>query len=144
MILSSKTAAVSLTFDPVAAIDTDLLILPVFDGDTLEDVPSLDTASGGQIRKALSSGELRGRPYEYFVTPLSDWKASRVALVGAGKREEFSTERLRKVATVAALGARARRVRRIAWLIRGEIPAAPAVQASAEGLGLAAFSIDRY
>jgi leucyl aminopeptidase len=144
MILSPTTAAISLSFDPAAAIDTDLLILPLFDGETLEDVPALDAAAGGQIRKALSSGELRGRPYEYFVTPLSDWKAARVALVGAGKRDEFTTERLRKVATVAALGARARRVRRIAWLIRGDIPAAPAVQSSAEGLGLAAFSIDRY
>jgi leucyl aminopeptidase len=144
MIPSPATAAFTLSFDTPASIDTDLLMLPVFEGDSLDDVPSLDAAAGGQIRRAMSSGEFRGRPYEYFVTPLTNWKAARVALVGAGTRDELTTERLRKVATAAALGARARRVRRVAWLVRGEIPAALAVQASAEGLGLAAFSIDRY
>jgi leucyl aminopeptidase len=144
MILSPAVPALSLTSTHVSEIDTDLLILPVFEADALDDIEGLDAAAGGHIRRAMDARELQGKPYEYFVTPLSGWKAPRVALVGAGKRASFDTERLRRVATAAALGARVRRVGRIGWVIRGEIPAAAAVQASVEGLGLAAFTIDPY
>ena len=144
MILSPAYTNLSLTSAAASEIETDLLIVPIFEADPLDDVPGLEAATGGHIRRALETGELRGRPYEYFVTPVTGWKAPRVALVGAGKREALDTERLRRVATAAALGARVRRVRRIAWMIRGELPMASAVQASAEGLGLAAFNVDRY
>ena len=72
------------------------------------------------------------------------WRTGRIAFIGAGKRAEFTTERLRRVATAAALQARLRRVQRFAWLNRGDIPLPEAVQAAAEGLALAAFSGDRY
>lgn len=144
MIVSPVVPALSLASATAAEVDTDLLVLPVFESDAFDDVPGLDAASGGHVRRALESGELRGRPFELFVTPLTGWRAPRVALVGAGNRAEFTTERLRRAATAAALGARARRVQRIAWVVRGDVPVADAVQASAEGLGLAAFSIDRY
>jgi leucyl aminopeptidase len=130
---------------PVAEIDTDVLIVPVFEGTGLTpDLRSIDAATGGAVGRALGSGEVRGCPGEFFLTPLTGWRAGRVALVGAGKPADFSTERLRRTATAAALGARQRRVRRIAWLQRGSLPAAAAVQAAVEGLILAAFSADRY
>jgi leucyl aminopeptidase len=144
MILSPTASVLSLVSAPPSEIDTELLIFPIFEEEGADDVDGLEAATAGHIRRALSTGELRGRPYEVFLTQVSGWKASRIALVGAGRREDFSTERLRRVATVAALAARARRITRIAWLIRGDIPAVAAVQASAEGLGLSAFSIDRY
>jgi leucyl aminopeptidase len=137
--------AVALVRSPLAEIDTDLLIATVFEGEGLsQDLRSIDAASGGAVGRALESGELRGRAGEYFLTPLTGWRASRVALVGAGKPAEFSTERLRRAATAAALGARQRRIRRLAWVQRGSLPAASAVQATVEGLLLAAFSADRY
>ena len=144
MILTPAASALSLSSAPPSEIDTDLLIFPLFEADTFGDVPGLDAATGGHITRALQSGELRGRPYEFFVTPASGWKAQRIAVVGAGKRAEFDTERLRRVAGAAALSARARRVTRLAWVVRGDVATASAIQATAEGLGFAAFSIDRY
>ena len=67
-----------------------------------------------------------------------------MAFVGAGTRKEFNTERLRRVAAAAALGARQRRVQRMAWLNRGDLPLLAAVQAATEGIALSAFSADRY
>src|SRR5262249_51930329 len=84
---------------------------------------------------------------EFFITPSAPqggWWASRIALAGAGKREEFDLERLRKVATASALAARGRRIPRVAFLLRGPMGAAAGVQAAVEGLILAAFSVDRY
>jgi leucyl aminopeptidase len=48
------------------------------------------------------------------------------------------------VAGAAALGARQRRVQRLAWLNRGDLPLLAAVQAATEGIALSAFSADRY
>ncbi len=144
MLLTPDSPALTLETKPVAEIATDLLLLPVFDDDSLDDIPGLDEGAGGHISAAITSGEFRGRPYEVYLTPLTGWKSSRVGLVGAGKRGEFTTERLRRVATAAALVARQRRVTRIAWLVRGDLSPAAAVQASVEGLGLSSFSIDRY
>ena len=136
--------SLALTTMPLNSIDTDLLLVPVFEADSLDDIPELKAGSAGQIPVALASREIQGKPYELFITPLTGWRAPRVALIGAGQRAQFTTERLRRLATAAALAARTRRVARIAWLVRGDNPAAAAVQASAEGLGLAAFSIDQY
>jgi leucyl aminopeptidase len=128
-----------------ASLDTDLLVVPAFDGEVLTDsMPALDDATGGEVGRALASGEIRGRLYECFVTPAPGWKAGRVAVTGAGKAADFNTERLRKVAAAAALVARGRRLARVAFLLRGQLPAAEAVQAVAEGLVLAGFSVDQY
>jgi len=117
----------------------------MFESDGLPDLDGLDAATGGEIQRAISSGEFRGRPYEVFVSPLvTGWGAARVLLIGAGPRAAFDTERLRKVSTAAALAARQRRARRVAFVLRGDAPAAAAVQASAEGVMLAAFSSDGY
>jgi leucyl aminopeptidase len=132
------------TSDP-ATLDTDLLVVPAFDGEPLtESLPALNEATGGEVARALASGEIRGRLYEFFVTPAPGWKAGRVAVAGAGKASDFDTERLRKVAAAAALVARGRRLARVAFLLRGQLPAADAVQAVAEGLILATFSVDQY
>ena len=84
--------------------------------------------------RALDIAELQGRLYEMLVTPVTNgWRAGRIAFIGAGKRTEFSTERLRRVAAAAALGARQRRVQRMAWLNRGDLPLVAAVQAAPKG-----------
>jgi leucyl aminopeptidase len=141
----SVTQAAALVRSPLAEIDTDVLIVPVFEGEGLpQDLRSMDAASGGAVGRALESGEFRGRAGDYFLTPLTGWCSGRVVMVGAGTAADFSTERLRRVATAAALGARQRRIRRLAWVLRGRLPAAAAIQAAVEGLLLAAFSADRY
>jgi len=140
-------SSIRLVTGNLALIDTDLLIVPVFDGERLaETMPRVDAATDGEAARATSSGEFKGRLGEFFVTPTrkGSWNAARVALAGAGKREDFDLERLRKVATASALAARARRASRLAFLVRGPIPAVDGIQAIVEGVILAAFSVDRY
>jgi leucyl aminopeptidase len=132
--------------DP-AQIPSDLLVIPMFEGETpAEALPAVDAASGGEIARAAAAGEIRGKLYDIFVTPVTGktWKSGRVAIAGAGKATDLTTERLRKLATCSALAARQRRVSRVAFLLRGSLPPAPAAQAVAEGLILAAFSVDQY
>jgi leucyl aminopeptidase len=145
MSLTASLPAIALSAASPADIDTDLLAVPLFDGDEAGDLRALDGATGGVLMRAQESRELQGRLYEILITPVtSGWRAARIAFIGAGKRKEFTIERLRRVAAAAALTARQRRAQRMAWLNRGDVPLLAAVQAATEGIALSAFSADRY
>src|ERR1700730_16813817 len=105
MALRLSSPEIRLSTDSPPDADTDLLVIPAFDGEAVADsVPALDQATHGELKRATASGAIKGRPYEIFVTPLEGaWKAGRVAIVGAGKPEDFTTERLRRVAAASAL-----------------------------------------
>jgi leucyl aminopeptidase len=137
---------IRLLTDSPASIDADLIVFPAFEReDVAAAVPGIDESTRGEISRALASGEIRGRLYEFFVTPAGgEWKPARVAIAGAGSTADFTTERLRKLATASALMARGRRMPRVAFVHRGTIPATDAVQAITEGLVLAGFSVDQY
>jgi leucyl aminopeptidase len=143
---TASEASVAFTSARPAEVDTDLLFVPIFEGENLASaVSGLDEATSGAIGRAAGTGEFTGRAYELYLTPLAGgWRATRVALIGAGKAAGFDTERLRKLATAAALAARQRRVARMAFLNRGGGEPAAAVQAITEGLILASFSGDSY
>ena len=71
---------------PLSAIDADLLIVPWFNGEGAGAIASLDAATGGEIGRALTSGEFQAKPYELFFAPIVEttWRARRVVLVGGG------------------------------------------------------------
>jgi leucyl aminopeptidase len=127
-------------------LDTDLIVLPVFEGeDIITTVPGLADAGGAALARALQTREVQGRPFELCFTALgSPWHAQRLALIGSGPADIFSTDRLRRLATAGALAARQRRIPRLAFVNRGPLDPAAAVQAITEGLMLAAFSGDSY
>jgi leucyl aminopeptidase len=129
----------------LSAIDTDLLIVPWFQDEPASAVAGLDTASGGEIARALSSKEFQARPYDLFLTPIADrgWKGRRLALVGGGSAER-SPELLRRMATAAGLAARGKRVSRAAFVVRGNGDPSALAQATAEGLTLAEFYAGNY
>src|SRR5688572_25242155 len=99
---------------PLPSIDADLIVIPWFEDERPAIYESVNRASAGEVERALASGEFRARPYELFLTTIADreWKGRRLGLVGAGSIERFDTSIARRVATVAALAARQRRVRR--------------------------------
>jgi leucyl aminopeptidase len=150
MIRSALGHAVSLVTLAPADVETDLVILPFVEGEPiLQAVPGLSDATAGAIDRALASREIQGKPYELFLTPiLKGWRATRVALIGAGPALDVNLERLRRLATAGALAARQRYVARIAFVHRTtptvHMDVADAVQVITEGLMLAGFSGDRY
>ena len=115
-------------------------------GDTLADLPGLDTAAAGAIGDARSSGAFRGKRRETFETGLAGdgWRASRVLLVGTPPESEGLATRLREAAAVAARVACARRVERVAFVCRGEGDPAALAQAVGEGVVAGGFADTRY
>ena len=135
------TPAITLTSRASRDIDADLLVFPVFEDDDLADEAGLDEASGGDIGRARQRGEITGKAFELYFTPLRGWKASRVALVGVGARKDVSPDKLRRAATAASLAARQRRMTRVAILHRPGTSVSPdkAAQVLTEGVMLANF-----
>jgi leucyl aminopeptidase len=133
---------------PFADTATDLLIVPVFEQDDLAGLDGLDAATGGEVTRAMSSGEFRGKPFELFLTPAGSksWKPRRVMLIGAGPRADYSVNTLRRIAIAAGLAARQRRFGRVAMAHRddGRMDAERAAQAMTEGAFLANFDGASY
>jgi len=129
-------------------VETDLLVVPWFQDESPTSVPGLDAATGGEAARALASGEFAARLYDLFLTPMTDrsWCARRVALVGAGRRDEFGIDTARRLAAAGGLAARQRRVERSAFVLRGDaandLPGL--AQAMAEGLTLSEFNAGAY
>src|SRR5688572_15670049 len=146
MLTVHHTPAITPTIRTPREIETDLLIFPVFEHDTLKDEPDLDTASGGEIAAALARREVTGKAYDVFLTTLRGWKSPRVMLVGAGSRTAFTADVLRRAAVAAGLAARARGVTRVALIHRSEtsVPPERAAQALAEGAVLSSFDAASY
>ncbi len=146
----ATTAQIACTAAPPGAVDTDVLMVPWFEGDPPQSVPGLDPALGGDLARALESREFTGRLYEIFVARVIDasWKARRVALVGAGSSASFSGDLARKVAGAIGLSMKARRVARAAFMVRAgdanRIESTELGQAVAEGLTLAEFNTGQY
>ncbi len=145
---ATTTVQIPAVFGPPAAVDADIIVIPWFEGEAASAVAGLDGAVGGEIARALSSREFQGHSFDLFLAGVtgSDWRARRVALIGAGKQVgPPESDLLRKLASAAGYEARRRRVGRMAFMIRPrDAAAAAAVQAVAEGLTLAEFNGGTY
>jgi leucyl aminopeptidase len=127
--------------------DVDLLFIPVFqDEQTLEDVPGVDAAVGGEWRRALDSREFHHKLYECIPARVvaGGWKPRRVCFIGAGPRAEADAERLRRIASACGYMARARAASSVGMLVRGGLSALDAVTVSADGLSAAEFDSGTY
>jgi leucyl aminopeptidase len=146
--MPSTTAAapISCVSSPLPSIDTDLLIVPWFEGEAPSAVDGLDAASGGEIARALASKEFSAKTFDLFATSLTDssWRARRVVLIGAGSPGDYRSELARQLAAAAGMSARTRRAARAAFVLRGRGDVAELAQAIAEGLTLSEFNVGIY
>ena len=146
--MSSSVAGpfVNLSTSRSADVDTDVLFVPVFEGEEPSALlEGLNEATVQAVKRAIAGKEFQAKPYELFLlAAVSGWRAARVALIGCGRTDEASMDRLRKVASAAALAARQRRLAHLAVLNRGLENGADSAQAITEGLVLANYSGDRY
>jgi leucyl aminopeptidase len=100
------------------ALHTPLLVLHVFqrDRETVGFVAKVDQLYDGAISRVLQSGDFSGRRNETLVIypPSAELGIRRVLLVGAGKREEYTVERLRSAVGTAVRVAERMAIRELA------------------------------
>src|SRR6202030_3756776 len=87
-----------------AQLDGDALVTYIFEeSDPIQvRVSEIDAAMAGLLKKIVSSGESTGKTMEFTLLHApAGLKATRLLLVGAGKRAQFSPATLRRVAGAA-------------------------------------------
>jgi leucyl aminopeptidase len=137
-----------------SGVEASILVLPHFEGeaDPAGAVAEVDARVGGALSRVLGSGDFRGRKDEtLLIYPRpGEVAAERLLLVGLGKRNEFSAERLRR-----AMGAAVRTAERVGASslavvldavdgVRDAVDAEAAARAAAEGAVLAAWDYREF
>src|SRR5690348_12586119 len=126
---------ITLESKPFAGIETEALVSYVFEetNPVQGRVAEIDQHAGGLLRKLASSGELTGKTLEFtLIHAPAGLKAARLLLVGAGKREQFNSATLRKVAGAALRYLKSRSVKNLAMLVREGDTTAESAQIIAE------------
>lgn len=127
-------------------VDTDLVIVPAFEGQTAPLSETWRSAIGSGLEQACATGEFNGKLFETFFTPIADrsYRAGRLAAIGLGPRGDFTIDRARRAASAIGLQARQKKIGRIAFHVNDALESGGTIQAIAEGLTLAEFDAGRY
>ncbi|HEX6746614.1 MAG TPA: leucyl aminopeptidase [Longimicrobium sp.] len=135
---------VSVLRSELASLETPLLAVPVFEGNGADPaVAALDVALGGLITAVRDRGDLRGKEGDVLLLHRSGGgvAAQRVLLVGVGKPDALTPERLRKAGGAAAKqAAKARSAALTFALPASSLSAAEAARAVTEGVVLGAYA----
>jgi leucyl aminopeptidase len=145
MSISQTAAPIGVSLADPRTVDTDLVVLPVFEHESPGD-RAWARATGGSVERAVASGEFKGKIFELFVTPAIDptWQARRIGFLGAGPRASFSVDVARKMAAALGIAARQRHIERVALSMPDGLESLDMTQAVAEGLTLAQFDAGQY
>ena len=138
---------ITLESKPHAEIETEALVVYLFEeiSPVQGRVAELDQATGGLLQKLAKSGELTGKGLEFtLIHAPAGMKAARLLLVGAGKKEQFNSATIRKIAGAALRYLKGRSVKQFAFLVREGDATQEAAQAFAEGSITADFETDKY
>lgn len=128
-------------------VEADALVVTIYEGEKADDgaLKELDERTGGIVSEMLGTDEMRGKQNDtvYIYKP-GNIRAERLLLVGAGKREDFSLDTVRKVTGSAARFLRGKGARSMAILRRSQLEIGNSAQAAVEGVLLGLFEPDMY
>src|SRR6185503_17670453 len=128
-------------------IEADALVVTVYEGEKSDDVTlkELDERTSGMVSELLGTDEMRGKQGDMvYVYRPGKIRARRLLLVGAGKREDFSLDTVRKVTGSAARFLRGKGARSMAILRRSQLDLGKSAQAATEGALIGLFEPDMY
>jgi len=139
----------------VARFRGDALVVNLFEGVKSPSgaTGAVDQAMSGAIRKLIQAGEATGKWGEHtLVHTLGNLPVQRVLVMGLGKKEEFTLDRVRTVAAEAGRCLRKTGAKRIGTIVHGAgagigaggFNAAQATQALVEGALLGLYRFTRY
>ena len=138
---------ITLESKPFAGIETEALVSYVFEeSDPIQGrVSEIDKLAGGLLGKLAKSGEVTGKTLEFtLIHAPAGLKAARMLFVGAGKREQFNSATLRKIAGAALRYLKSRSVKNFALLVREGDATEESSQIVTEGVLTADFEPDKY
>ena len=135
---------VSVLRGELASLETPLLAVPVFEGNGADAaVEALDRALGGLIAAVRERGDLRGKEGESVTLYPTGGSvaAQRVLLIGVGKPDALTPEKLRKAGGTAARQASRARAATVTFALpASSIESGDAARAVTEGVVLGSYT----
>jgi leucyl aminopeptidase len=135
----------------VGDADVQALAVAVFKDEQVHEgfLQELDAATGGLIKSAIESEELKGKEGETVYVHLGDaregLKAKRLLLVGVGERDSYQAAQVSQMAGTAARALRARNVKSIGLITRAaEADVEQTTAVAVEGVLMGLFETDKY
>jgi len=131
--------------DPLAQLSTSALVAYCFEEAPTSSgtVERLAEETRHQLQELQTAGELTGKAFECTILRWPPgMAASKLLVIGAGKREKFSDTQLRYLAGAAVRHLRSRGGRELAWILGSSEPGA--VAAVVDGALVADYDADRY
>ncbi len=124
------------------AVNADLVIVPVREGEGGAAFDQVDRACGGDLRAAITRGEFHPKVGEslHLRVQATDWTTGHVLAVGAGRGDDVETAR--RVGAAAIGAARGLRRATVAFALDGWSPAE--IETLAEGATIANFDGGNY
>jgi leucyl aminopeptidase len=120
---------------------TDVIIVPLFDGDKpTGDLKAIDELLGGLLARVIDSGEFDGKQNK---TLLLHANGDRVLLAGGGKRADQDLDRAMQLAGTAVRTLPSV-CKTATFVVRGDLPANVRGQAISEAADIALFKSDFY
>ena len=145
---NSQYPLVSPVTSTTESTTVELLIVPVFGSEDRESeiLVSLDSASGGVLARAWTSGEFSSKRHQVLQFELvgAGWGAKRAVIVGTEARDGTVPDRIRLASAVGARVAAKLKAKTIGVLCRGEAQNSELVKAAIEGVGYGGFNDSRY
>jgi leucyl aminopeptidase len=138
---------ITLAAGPLANLEAGAVVTYAFENEKPIEgaLAEVDSVIGGALGRLADGRELTGKLLEMTLLHYpAGIKAERLLVVGAGKKEKFTSVELRKIAASAARYLKGRAVRRIAFLAREDDRTAAGAEAITEGLLLGDFEGDKY
>src|SRR5580700_3431812 len=123
-------------FRPLSQIDTDALIVLVFEGSREERFGAAELTDTGEVTGKILELTTIHHP--------SGVAAARIVLAGAGKAAKFDSAQLRRVSGAALRFLKSKSAKRIAMALDPANATAENVSAAVEGAILGDFEPDRY
>ncbi len=136
----------------IAAWKGDGIIVNLFEGvkTPAGATGAVDKALNGLLSRLIEKGDIKGKlGAATIVHTLDRLPADRVCVVGLGKEDEFTTDRVRQAAANGARALRSAGAKRIATVVHGAGPSGGldsehAAQATAEGILLGLWRFGKY
>ncbi|HJV34536.1 leucyl aminopeptidase [Geomonas sp.] len=136
---------IDVTSAPVISYATSALIIGCFENARDEIFTSCDRALEGYLDRLFTGKQFRGKPGStHLVHTLGKLPAERLLLVGLGKKEELTAERVRQAAGSSAQALRSARIASFASALHLAGDIATAIEATCEGALLGSYSFDQY
>jgi leucyl aminopeptidase len=131
-----------------SALATNLLVVLVADNGDKTPVPELlasDPVLQSLAAPLIAAEDLTGKFAEcvWLLSPASV-DAQRILFLGAGKRDQFCTTELRKLAGAAARAAKSKNIKSLVFVLPPLLEAPDAAQAATEGIITGDFDVDTY